>query len=149
MGNGVSGRAEERGRGDALATLGPDECLANRSLGLHAVRSVVEVGELECDLAVEGEEDLLACAELGLGGSGVGGGEGGVGALRLESAVRLVEAVHHREDLVLAELDLNDTLGLEDSGASGLVGVPEENARQRREETAREGRRTSPSCRSC
>lgn len=115
---------EYEGR-DSLSTLAPDEGLADRVLGLHAVRSVVELGELEGDLLVEREEGLLASGELDLGGRDVGGSERCVDGLGLERAVGLVEAVHHREDLVLAKLDLDDTLGLEHTSAGGLVGVPE------------------------
>lgn len=86
----------------------------------------MKVGELDGDLRVQREEDLLPGSEIGLGGSGVGGGERGVGRLRLEVAVGRVEALHHRDELVLAELDLNDSLGLEDTSARLLVGVPVE-----------------------
>lgn len=83
----------------------------------------MKVGKLNGDLRVQREEDLLPSCEIGLGGSNVGSREGSVGSLGLEGAVRLVEALHHGDELVLAELDLDDTLGLEHTGTRLLIGV--------------------------
>lgn len=81
------------------------------------------IGDLESNLRVERVQDLLSSGEIGLGGSGIGSGEGRVGTLDLEGVVSGVESVHHGEKLVLAQLDLDDTLWLKNTSTSSLVGV--------------------------
>ncbi|RUS26109.1 hypothetical protein BC938DRAFT_471233 [Jimgerdemannia flammicorona] len=89
----------------------PFERLLDRALGLHAAGGIVQVRKLERDLRVHGKEVLLARRKLYLDVLLLLRGLTGVVQQLLEIA------------LCLAELDLDDTLGFEDTGPSLDISV--------------------------
>ena len=108
---------------EEATSLGPDEGRADGVLGLHAACTVVQVGVLQANLQVDGEKEGLALGHLVLDLRLLLGGEVLLQRAALEVAVGSVQAGHGLELLVLAELDANDTLGLEDTTTCLLVGV--------------------------
>ncbi|ROV86895.1 hypothetical protein VMCG_10866 [Cytospora schulzeri] len=107
-------------------SLAPLELVADHSLGLHTSGSVVQVGELRADLAVDGEQELLAIGYLLVDDVQLLLGRVlllRLGQLLLESAVGWVVTCHGRELLVLAVLDTNNSLGIQDTTARLHISV--------------------------
>lgn len=108
---------------EEAAGVGPDEGHADGVLGLHAAGAVVEVGVLQGDLEVDGQEEGLALGHGVLDLRLLLGGQVLLQGAALEVAVGLVEAGHGLELALLAVLDADDALGLEDTAAGIFVGV--------------------------
>ena len=101
----------------------PLKDLTNDTLGLHATSAIVEISELQADLSINGQKLLLALSHLLLDRIRLLLGEAGIDALPLEFGIDGVETGHGLELLVLAVLDTNNTLRLENTTTSIDISV--------------------------
>lgn len=96
---------------EEAAGLPPDGALG-AALSLHASDAVVEISVEVGNAGVRRREELLALGELLAGLGPVLSRERGVLGRLLELRVLGIKAVHHSGDLVLAELDGDNGVGL-------------------------------------
>ncbi|PNY27761.1 Uncharacterized protein TCAP_02317 [Tolypocladium capitatum] len=109
---------------EEAARVAPLEHLPDGAFGLHASGAVVQVGELDGNLGVDGQQLLLSLDQPLLDRGRLLGLQGLVVAEPLlQVGVRRVQARHRLELLLLAVLDADDAVGLEDTTARLGVGV--------------------------
>ncbi|CAH0047846.1 unnamed protein product, partial [Clonostachys solani] len=108
---------------EEAAGVDPLKLLTNDTLGLHTSSTVVEVSVLGSNLGVDGQQLLLTLSHLLLNLFRLFGGEILVLELLLEAGVGLIQAGNGCQLLVLAVLDADDALRLQDTTTSLLISI--------------------------
>eukprot|EP00050_Salpingoeca_kvevrii_P023072 m.137475 g.137475 ORF g.137475 m.137475 type:complete len:310 (+) comp9930_c0_seq1:157-1086(+) len=107
---------------EELTRVSPAHNLRNAALELHALRRVVQRGKLDRDLMVHRSKRLVALIKRILELSPLRRISTGSKALG-KRAVALVQALHGHNQGLLAVLNLDSALGLQDTAASLVVSI--------------------------
>ncbi|CAH0025223.1 unnamed protein product [Clonostachys rhizophaga] len=108
---------------EEAAGVDPLKLVTDDTLGLHASSTVVEVSVLGSNLGVDGQQLLLTLSHLLLNLLRLVGGEVLVLELFLEVGVGLIQAGNGCQLLVLAVLDTDDTIRLQDTTTGLFISI--------------------------
>lgn len=108
---------------EEAASVFPLQGLANDAFGLHPSSAVVEIGKLQRNLRVDGQEERFTLGHLDFDVGLLIACDGFVGKLSSKIGIDGIQASHSIELAIAAVLDAHDALRFENTTTSFLVGV--------------------------